>query len=160
MPAVHMCSLVAIPPKVSIRTYRRSVAGRLRHNLWGPLSLDVVTTYICTTTRLAADYSRQQVMEVVGDWFGTAAGKPRSPHKGKELGLPAVRCDHCRVDPPLHPLRPPKPSFLPQAFQPKAYFTKNSDRWLMNRPWRRKAADRSAGDERSCNKERKICACF
>lgn len=112
--------------------------------------------YLCTTTRLAADYSRQQVMEVVVIGLELPLGSLKAHIRERSW----VRCDHCRVDPPLHPLRPPKPSFLPQAFQPKAYFTKNSDRWLMNRPWRRKAADRSAGDERSCNKERKICACF
>lgn len=81
VPAVHMYSMVAIPPKVSIRTYRRSVAGGLRHNLWGPLSLDVVTT----TTRLAADYSRQQVMEGVVIGSELPLGSLEAPHKGVEF---------------------------------------------------------------------------
>lgn len=75
-----------------------------------------------------------------------------SPHKGKELDLPAERC---RVDPPLHPLRPPKASLLSLITQGLLH---NNYRMMVD--GQAMAADRSAGGERSCNKERKIYGCF
>lgn len=64
-----------------------------------------------------------------------------SPHKGKELDLPAERC---RVDPPLHPLRPPKASLLSQGLLHNNYRIMVDGQAM--------AADRSAGGERSCNR--------
>lgn len=75
-----------------------------------------------------------------------------SPHKGKELDLPAERC---RVDPPLHPLRPLKASLLSLITQGLLH---NNYRMMVD--GQAMAAHRSVGGERSCNKERKIYGCF